>query len=674
MKQLSAVLPGPVPELIARPPVPVRFEGTGERRGPLTFGHLDTLVWLKFVPEAPGADIIRRLDLPPAARLEDVAESVAVILTRHEALRTRFVLGERPEQVALASGVFLIDVYEPEASGADLESVSRAGLADELGQRLRDEVAMRPGPLPLRVAIAMSSGAVLAGAVCYSHMIVDDRAAMIVGREFAELVRVPAARLTGLPRPQAQASSAPRPQAQASSAPRPQAQASSAPRPQAQASSAPRPQAQANSAPRHQPLDQAELEHGDAMRARADGTLAYWQRQLLGMPHCLYAAPRVGSTASSLMVEMSSPAVTVALRHIAARTRMSRSSAALAAICALLARRTGYRRLVFPALSGNRFERHLAAYVGTVAQSTLTVVDTDTPSFDQLAGRAWSAIVSSSRHGMYDVNRRDYLVGRIERDRGVRFDFEPIFNSTIFDDVVPAKSGAEPISRPELPDLGLTTLRSLEIPSTETMIRFDLDSVASEIHVTIRAGDTSRIPVADLEAMLLAIERILVAAAYGDLDSGRLEELIGMDPLPRGADWMFAGQSWVEESEVRRLVRDALAPNPCQVFREAATGEAAASGKTASGEAAATNEAIATGDATVTGEVLVAYAAASESLRTPAQAHDRCLGMLFGRPTVITPHRYVLCDGAPARPDDLAGWRNRALCEGTGRRSGDAEF
>jgi hypothetical protein len=252
--------------------------------------------------------------------------------------------------------------------------MSRAGLAPELVQRMRDESAVRPGSLPIRVALAMASGTVLAGAVGYSHMAVDDRAVMIIGREFAELVRMPE-RLVG--------------------------------------------------ALRHQPVDQAELEHGAAMRARIDGALAYWQRQLPQMPHCLYAGPRVGSTASSVMVQMSSPAVTAALRHIAARTRMSRSSAVLAAICTLLTRRTGYQRLVFPALSGNRFERHLSDYVGTLSQSTLTVVDTDTPSFDQLIGRAWSAIVSSSRHGMYDAHRRDDVVARVQRDRGVRFNFKP---------------------------------------------------------------------------------------------------------------------------------------------------------------------------------------------------------------------------------------------------------
>jgi hypothetical protein len=576
MKSPSAIPPGLAFDLVARPPLAVRFEGSGGRAGPLTLGQINILRWLSGGFEQPGAYISRRLEIPRGARLEDVAESLAVLMARHEALRTRFAAGERPRQLVPAGGVLPVGVYELAPGGAGVHGTDRDELAAELGRRLRDEAAARPGPMPVRVALATAEGGVIAGAICYSHMAVDDWAVTVVGREFAELLLMPSARRVG--------------------------------------------------PVRHQPVDQATLEQGAAMGDRVDATLAYWQRLLLRMPQCLYAAPRVGPDAPPMVVEMSSPAATAAAGHIAARTRTSRSSAFLAAICALLAHRTGYRKLVFPSLSGNRFERHLTEYVGTLVQSALTVVDTEAPSFDQFVSRAWAASVQSGRHGMYDANQCANIVRRVERDQGVHFDIDPLFNSSIHDGVV-------------APAAEHTTLRAREIPATPTMIRFNLFHMADDVVLALRVGDTSRIPVGDAEALLRAVERLLVAAADSDLVGKRIDEAIGMDQIPRGADWFRAGPHWVEESEVRRLVRDALAPNPCQVFR----------------------------DTPFSGGRLVAYVAASESLRTPAQAHDRCMAALPGRPTAIAPQRYVVCEGAPVDPQDEEGWRLRALRDGAGR-------
>ena len=65
----------------------------------------------------------------------------------------------------------------------------------------------------------------------------------------------------------------------------------------------------------------------------------------------------------------------LAARRVAARTRTSRSSVVLAAICAVVARRVGYRELVFPVTSGNRFDRHLVNYVGPLVQCAIATVE-----------------------------------------------------------------------------------------------------------------------------------------------------------------------------------------------------------------------------------------------------------------------------------------------------------
>jgi hypothetical protein len=112
-----------------------------------------------------------------------------------------------------------------------------------------------------------------------------------------------------------------------------------------------------------------------AARHQVETALCYWQDQLERMLRHLHTAPRAEATAESLSVELSSTAAATAVRWVAARTRASRSSIVLAAICAVLAQRTGHQKLVLPMLSGNRFERHLSRYVGTLSQGCIATVE-----------------------------------------------------------------------------------------------------------------------------------------------------------------------------------------------------------------------------------------------------------------------------------------------------------
>ena len=95
-------------------------------------------------------------------------------------------------------------------------------------------------------------------------------------------------------------------------------------------------------------------------------------------------------------MELSSAAAAMAVRQVAARTRASRSSVVLAAVCAVVARRAGYQELVLPLLSSNRFERHLKSYVGALAQGTVATVGVAGRSFDELVGHTWTTVLEAS--------------------------------------------------------------------------------------------------------------------------------------------------------------------------------------------------------------------------------------------------------------------------------------
>ena len=67
------------------------------------------------------------------------------------------------------------------------------------------------------------------------------------------------------------------------------------------------------------------------------------------------------------------------------------------------------------------------------------------------------------------------------------------------------------------------------------------------------------------------------------------------------------------------------------------------------------------------GRPLVAcLAAAAGDIRTPEQAHARCMAALPRHPTAITPRHYVICRTPPADPADPAAWP-APVAAGTGR-------
>src|ERR1051326_3944616 len=115
------------------PAEPVRAPFTGRRsgEGPLTLGQASTREWI-----TNPAFYTRMLDAPltlaPGTRLDDIAAAMAVVMARHESLRTTFPAVEPPVQRVAGAGELVIDVYE--ASG---ETTDTAVLPEPLPRGLR---------------------------------------------------------------------------------------------------------------------------------------------------------------------------------------------------------------------------------------------------------------------------------------------------------------------------------------------------------------------------------------------------------------------------------------------------------------------------------------------------------------------------------------------------------
>ena len=319
-------------------PLRVPFAGRRGGDGPLTLGQASTLEWI-----TNPAFYTRMLDspltIPPGTALDDIAAAMAVLMARHESLRTTFPAVEPPVQRVARTGELVIDVYE-----ADGEPMDSEVLAVPLTRLLRSREFDLTADLPLRMAIATRQGEPRAAVIVYSHMAVDFASVALIGREFTALVSDPGQRDVGTPA--------------------------------------------------HQPLDQAADERSARGKQRNEAALRSWEAQLRAMPQYMYAVPLdaagsedggSGSLGSGLLC---SRAAALALPHVAARTGVSRQIVVFAALCTMLAWRTGQAECILPVASNNRYQRHLRGYVGPLAQDCMMSVDTRAGRLDEVcAGR-----------------------------------------------------------------------------------------------------------------------------------------------------------------------------------------------------------------------------------------------------------------------------------------------
>src|SRR3954453_12281713 len=78
--------------------IPVEFTGERGGEGPLTLGQLNIYMWLRQAPDHAHAILCAELPVPAVVSVDDVSEAAAVLIPRHESLRTSYVPGEQPRQ------------------------------------------------------------------------------------------------------------------------------------------------------------------------------------------------------------------------------------------------------------------------------------------------------------------------------------------------------------------------------------------------------------------------------------------------------------------------------------------------------------------------------------------------------------------------------------------------
>ncbi|MFD0891043.1 condensation domain-containing protein, partial [Streptosporangium algeriense] len=241
-----------------------RFHGGRTASGPPTVGQANMIrCVLTDPPEHMNYGLV--LNVPPGTTLDGVVSAVALLVSRHESLRTTFRDGL---QHVVGEGELLIGVHESQGS---------ADLADEVASRLQ---AVRFDPeteLPVRTAVIVSGGVPERVILVITHTTVD---AVGLGLLRAELNRL---LLGETPKPVTSP----------------------------------------------QPLDVAWTEQSPASLKRAQAAIAYWRANLERIPRSTFTASVDDGDNDWLLprLQVRSSAAARALGRIGARTGVSRSAA-----------------------------------------------------------------------------------------------------------------------------------------------------------------------------------------------------------------------------------------------------------------------------------------------------------------------------------------------------------
>lgn len=455
--------------------IPVEFHGEGTGTGELTWAQEG--IWVTVRRTGRTLNIGGTLPLPEGSTVEEMAGILRFAMGRHQALRTLLVFDERdpdatPRQRVHASGRTALAVVD--VDGAD----DPARVAEDL--RLRYELTPfdYAAEWPVRMAVVRSGGAPTHLVVQYCHVAVD-------GAGIEALVRD----LDNLDRDTGEATAPVR---------------------------------------GIRPLELARVQHSAAGRRQSEKSLRFWQNVLRTVPAERFTGVPDPREPRFQEIYCYSPAMHVALRAIAARTRADTSHIVLAAYAVAMARVTGQSPSVAQLLVGNRFRPDFAEAVAELSQVGICAVDVAGCSFDEAVARAFKAATGAFLHGYFDGRRLDALMDGIRDERGRVVDISCYVNDRR------THPAPEPGEAPPTPEelreaLDLTRIRwDRGLPTYDGSFYLHLDSKPDTnvpgrddpaeagrpaVYLTLW-GDTHLISPDDVEAFVKHFEGVLADAAF----------------------------------------------------------------------------------------------------------------------------------------------------------------
>jgi hypothetical protein len=426
----------------------VPFEGDGSGSGELSWGQLE--MWQTMCRHRSSLGIGGVLPLDGGATVEDVADMVRFMMSRHQSLRTRlrFDAADQPRQVVSSAGEIPLEIVDTDEDPA--------GFAAALWTRYHDVVFDYVHEWPMRAAVVRHRGRPTHAVFVCTHLATDGFGLNVLRAELSTMDRASPVTAT-------------------------------------------------------QPLEQARWQRSPAGRRQSDAALAYWETVLRTIPPGRFRGSDRWHEPTLQEVNFSSPAAHLATLAIAARTTANTSSVLLAAFAVALATVTGVNPVVTQVVVSNRFRPGLAGSVSTVSHPGLCVIDVAGVPFDEAVVRVWRALLRANKNAYFDPAGKQALIERVERERGEPVDLSCFYNDRRVrhrEEPNGHIPGAPEISAAR----GRTTLRWVRpIDGSSERFFFHINDVPGTVDIRLSV-DTRYVSPADTEAFLHGMESALVSA------------------------------------------------------------------------------------------------------------------------------------------------------------------
>jgi hypothetical protein len=541
--------------------------------GPLTWGQ--RFMWDVAASLAPNDEHINLtliVSVPAGLSVEDVVSALATLLERHASLRTQYVVGDdlEPYQIELGNGELELYISQirtgPERGSAELAALL-AGRSFNLAKEL-----------PVRAGIRVQGDEPRVVVLAFSHIAADAWGVRILRGDLEKL-------LSGgdLGKP-----------------------------------------------PEHRPIDQAAFENSAPGRRIEARSLAHWRSRLRQFPRTMFAVhPRAAATPRYWRGALSSPALALAVSALMRRYLISANSVILATLALYLEYLAKIDRCALNLQVGNRWGPGLADSVHTFLQEVPVVFEVDRSSFEATARAVQDEVIRSARFARCSPAKVRQLRDDIDAERGTRTTIDTMINTVGLPAVAPPSipESIEELSAVLAELRGRTKFKWMEKREVEGAKLLVISNLPFENRISVLA-DTAYLSPADVRALLLGIERLIIHVATADDEPSAVIGDAGLVPFYRGPQWRRLGESWTDLEATAAMIAD------CAGLGRDAVHLAA-------------------------GDELIAYLAGQPPRHEFSDLPRRCFAALAHDETVALPDRFILLEQFPSPALGVDEWRRQ---------------
>jgi hypothetical protein len=307
---------------------------------------------------------------------------------------------------------------------------------------------------------------------------------------------------------------------------------------------------------RWQPLDQALAESSQQWRQVNDRAMEHWKRGLAVGPHaCLPFYWQSPPESVSLKTTLSSKILAGHGELAAAKYETTLPALLQTLLAVLLCGWTGHLTCAIDSIFTNRWPRRMSTSVGRYAGGGRVPFDLrGLPTFSLLARRSLASLVTSYRHGKYDVGEVTMMESREAARIGACFASAVLFEYHDYTKSAASRRVEEPRIHQTPLDYRVANLLVDVFPSD------------GDLSISLRAP-TEVLPGPAARRFLDQLRGLLSVVAE-EPDPSLSELLASVDvPAPwKGPGWVAIRDSWIKLEDVAHLLRDHPLVSAAAVF------------------------------------------------------------------------------------------------------------